>query len=906
MSIKNLDVLFNPQRIAVIGATDDNQMVGYHIFKNLINNGFNGIVHPVNPILRGVQGVEAYPSIGDIPHPIDLAMVAGTSENLLNVLSECGKKGVKSIVVLAPDQNRMKDAHLIEKYINKMPSVHGCRVLGPNSMGFVRPSKKLNASLYPEMPKKGNIAFISQSGIFPTAFLQHAIRKNVGFSYFISLGYKLDINISDLIDYLGSDYRTRAIFLHLESINNGRRFVTAIRSYAKTKPIVVVRPNKSDLHPLFSLTHSGYLAAEDLVYDAVFKRAGSLKVNNMVDLLYMVETIAKQNRPKGKRLLVVSNSTAPSAMAVDILQRMGGSLAELSRETLEIISSSLSTTHDFQNPLHLHTDARSPEYKAVVETCLKDKNVDGLLVICIPFPGVDMRMVAESIITAVKDNTQTPIFVSWCGEETATAAIEYLNNKGIPTYYTPEQAVKSFMYMYRYDYNLRLLQETPEVIVKNFSPDLESSERIIRDCMEHNRYMLHADEANAILGKYGIPVLETIRVSSTQDALQAAQRIGYPVVMKIDSVNVRNTFQKGGVLVNLHNEDAVLHAFDALERQLVGFEDEEGRVLVQPMVFTVGYQLAIGAKKSRNFGTIILFGLGGEYLRAEKDYTIGLPPLNQTLARRMMEETKIYQYFQTIPSYQNALRQLEEVLVRFSQLIIDLPQIGEIDLNPILLTENEGLIILDADIRLDSRLPKKYKWVKGDLCPLHLSISPYPFRYERIMTLKDGTLIQIRPVRGEDEPALNTFFSSLSDDSVYFRFGQHRINMPHESLARFCQVDYDRDIAFLAFARVKENVIIGDVRLNRFADLEKAELSFVVADEWQSRGIGSVLMEYCITTAKEIGVKTLLMEILRENQKMIRFGQKYGFHRIPGGGDDDMIEVILEIGGENALRPGKA
>jgi acetyltransferase len=325
------------------------------------------------------------------------------------------------------------------------------------------------------------------------------------------------------------------------------------------------------------------------------------------------------------------------------------------------------------------------------------------------------------------------------------------------------------------------------------------------------------------------------------------------------------------------------------------------------MVFTVGYQLAIGAKKSRNFGTVILFGLGGEYLRAEKDYTIGLPPLNQTLARRMMEETKIYQYFQTIPSYENALRHLEEALVRFSQLIIDLPQIGEIDLNPILLTEKEGLIILDADIRLDSHLPKEYKWVKGDLCPLHLSIPPYPFRYERIMALKDGTRIQIRPVRGEDEPALNAFFSSLSDESVYFRFGQHRINMPHESLARFCQVDYDRDIAFLAFSQEKENAIIGDVRLNRFADLEKAELSFIVADEWQGRGIGSVLMEYCITTAKEIGCKTLLMEILKENQKMIRLGQKYGFRRISGsGGDDDMMEVVLEISGESVLVHGKA
>ncbi len=907
MSIKNLDALFNPKRIAVVGATDDNQAVGYHIFKNLIGKGFDGIVHPVSPNAKGVQGVEAYPRIGDIPHLVDLAMVAGNPENLRDVLNDCGKKGVKGIVILAPDyHHRVQNADLISEYITKMPSLHGCRVLGPNSMGFVRPGKRINASLYPEMPQKGNIAFVSQSGIFPTAFLQHAIRKKVGFSYFISLGRKLDINFSDLIDYLGGDRGTRAIFLHVESINNGRRFMTAIRSFAKTKPVVVVRPGRSDLHPLFSQTHSGYLAAEDMVYDAVFKRAGSLRVNNMVDLLYMAETIAKQNRPKGKKLMIISNSTAPSTMAIDYLKKMGGELAEPNLESLQAVCADLPVKCEPQNPLYLAADAHCGDYKVVIGACLKDKDVDGVLLICIPFPGIDLKLVAESIVSAVKNNVHIPIFVSWCGEEVAITAIEYLNSQGIPTFYTPEQAVKSFMYMYQYDYNLRLHQETPEMIVKDFYPNLKGAEKIIRDCMEDGRYMLHADEGNSILDMYGIPVLETIRVSSPREALVAAGRLGYPVVMKIDSVEVRNTFQKGGALINLRDEDEVLHAYSTLEEKIAGFEDKEACVLVQPMVLSVGYQLAFGAKKSQNFGTMILFGLGGEYLRGEKDYAIGLPPLNQTLARRMMEETKIYQYFQTIPSLQTALRHLEETLVRFSQLLIDLPQIGEIDINPLLLTENEGLIILDVDIRLDGRLPKEYKWSKGDLCPLHLSIPPYPFRYEQTISLRDGTTIQVRPVRGEDEPALETFFSSLSAETVYFRFGQRRINMPHEALARFCQVDYDRDIAFLAFADDRENSVIGDVRLNRFADLEYAELSFVVSDNWQGKGIGSVLMEYCIKAAKEIGVKTLWMEILKENSRMIRFGQKYGFQRIPGGDEADMVEVALEIKSESVPLPEKS
>lgn len=897
MSIKHLEALFNPQRIAVVGASEDDQSVGYHIFKNLIGKGFKGIVHPVNPGADGVQGVEAYPSIGGIPFSIDLALVTSPPEKLLSVLEECGQKGVKGIVILAPDyQNRRMNAPLLSEYIQKMSSSYGCRILGPNSMGFVRPSRKLNASLYPEMPQEGNIAFISQSGIFPTAFLQHAIRKRVGFSYFISLGLKRDINIADLIDFLGADTSTRAIFLHVDSINNGRRFMTAIRSFAKSKPVVVVKPGKTEAHPMFSMTHSGYLATEDFVYEAAFKRAGSLRVDNMVDLLYMVETIAKQKRPRGKRLLIVSNSVTPSTMAVDLLKRMGGQLAEPSEETRKTIKEMCFVEKEGSNPIHLHADVPAVEYKNVLQTCLKDNNVDGVLVICIPFPGVDIKSVAEVIVDMAKTKARVPIFVSWCGEETALAAIGYCNNQGVPTYYTPEQAIKSFMYMYQYDYNLQLLQETPEIIVKDFSVDLGSAERIIHASMEQDRLMLHADEANALLGMYGIPVLETIRINSAQEAAMACRRFGFPVVMKIDSVQVRNKFQKGGVFVNLKNEQEARSAYDALKSRIDSFQDLEARVLVQPMVFTVGYHLAIGAKKSRNFGTVILFGLGGEYLRAEKDYSIGLPPLNQTLARRMMEETKIYQYFQTVPSYQSTLRQLEEILVRFSQLIIDLPQIGEIDINPCLLTEKDGLIILDVDIRLDGRLPKEYRWTKGDLCPLHLSIPPYPFRYERKVLLRDGTEIQIRPVRGEDEPALRFFFESLSSTSVYFRFGQHRMDISHETLARFCQVDYDRDIAFLAFDPMEDS-IIGDVRLNRFSDLETAELSFVVGDRWQGRGVGNVLMEYCLAVAKEIGVKTLWMEILKDNPRMLRFGQKYGFRNDPSidDEDEDMLEVVLDL-----------
>lgn len=834
MSIKNLDILFNPQRIAVVGASDDAQSVGYHIFKNLIGKGFKGIVHPVNSSVSGVQGIEAYRTVSDIPHPIDLVMVSSQPENLKSVLQDCGKKRVKGIVMLTPDYKyTAQNPHSISEQIKQLSVSDGCRVLGSNSLGFLKPGNNLNASLYPKTVLKGNIALISESGIFSTAFLEHAIRKKIGFSYFISLGSKLDINFADTIDFLAGDVNTRALFLYIETINNGQRFMTSIRNFARNKPIVVVKPGNFDVFSIESIHRSNLFLEEDLIYDAVFKRAGSLRVNSIGDLLCMVDSIAKQCRPKGKRLLIISNSSAPSKIAIDTLHGMNGILAEPSQDTIKRISDSLPIKQELRNPLYLMADASATDYQVAIESCLRDNGVDGVLIICIPFPGIDLKKIAEAIVSAAKINRQIPLFSTWFGEDTASAELDFLNNNGIPTYFTTEQAVKSFMYMYQYDYNLKLLRETPETLLKDFSPDLNTAEGIIRNSIAKKRFFLNADEAKEILKAYGIPVIETVRGDSE------------------------------GVGIDRHTRH--------------------------------GYEILIGARKTKSFGTVILFGLGGGYLIAEKDFSIGLPPLNQTLARRMMEETKIYRYLQVNADYQRALRSLEEMLVRFSQLIIDLPLIGEIEMNPILLAEDIG-IVSDVLIKIDTELPKEYRWRKGDLCPLHLSIPPYPFKFEKTTVIKDGTPILIRPIRAEDEPPLRSFFEMLSAKSVFYRFGSRRINMPHENLARLCQVDYDRDLAFLAvFQDEKKEEILGDVRLNKFADLDSAELSFVVADQWQGKGIGSTLMEYCIKVAREIGIKTLLMEIMKNNHKMIDFGLKYKFERMPSLREDDMEEMLLDL-----------
>jgi acetyltransferase len=895
MSLKNLNILFNPQRIAVIGASEDERSIGYHIFRNLIGKGFKGIVHPVNPTMRGVQGVEAYRTITDIPHPIDLALLAEGPENLQTILKECGQKGVKGVTILAPDYTwRVKQPSVIDEQIKKLSAFYGCRVLGPNSLGFLRPAINLNASLYPEIPQKGNIAFISEGGIFATTFLEHAISKKVGFSYFISLGSKLDINIADTIDFLGGDGETRAIFLFLQTINNGRRFMAAVRNFARSKPVVVVKPGKSDLYTLLPISEADPLIAEDLVHEAVFKRAGCLRVNSIVDLLSMVETIAKQNRPKGKRLMIIANCLAPAEMAMDVLKGMGGVLAIPSSKTLDTISAGLAIRRELQNPLYLLADAQAADYQVAIETCLQDEAIDGIMVNCIPFPGIDVQKIARTIVAAAKRYPAVPLFSTWFGEETAFDHLEIFNNEGIPAYYNPEQAVKSFMYMYRYDYNLKLLQETPEIIIKDFSPKLETAKNIIGGCLEEGRATLHADEAGNIIKSFGIPTIDTIRVGDAEEAVHASRSIGYPVVLKIDSEKGAERKGETKVLVHLKDDDEVRRAFARLRDLACSRNDPDTLIIVQSMVIQRGYELMIGAKKSMSFGSIISFGLGGKNFFAEGDFAIGLPPLNQTLARRMMEETKIYLYLQKLDSLQGGLRSLEEILVRFSQLVIDLPQLGSIEINPLIMTDDE-CVVRDVTMRIDKSLPKEYRWTQGDLCPLHLSIPPYPFKYEKDAVLKDGTMIHIRPIRGEDEPALRRFFETLSKESVFFRFGQQRINMPHDHLARFCQVDYDRDLAFLAVVGEAEETIIGDVRLNRFADLESAELSFIVADLWQGKGIGSILMDFCIGVAKEIGLKTLLMEIMKINTRMIHFGYKYNFERLPGIKEDDMEELQLDI-----------
>jgi acetyltransferase len=898
VSVKNLDFFFNPKRIAVIGASEDKSLIGYFVFKNLLGKGFKGAVYPVNPDFESVQGVEAYAKITDISREIDLAIISLCPKNLPavlpGVLEECGAKGVKGVVLMCFDfKTRVENAPALQAKISQISGKYGFRILGPDSLGFIKPGKNLNASLFPKIPPKGTIALIAQSTTLSTAMLDWAVSKNIGFSYFISVGTKVDIKFSDLIDFLGVDPETRAIILYIESIKNGRKFMTAVRSFSSSKPIMVIKSGKFEASQVVSLTHSGFMAGEDKVYDAAFKRAGAIRVDETLDLFYLAESLSKQRRPKGNRLAIVANSGAPSVLAVDTLMKFDGELAELSRVTVETLQARFPIFKFMSNPVDLLIEASPEDFELAVKTCLKDKEVDGVLVIYTPSYATNPLEIAEAVVTAARDYPYKPVFTTWMGEDQVLEAREFLSNKGIPTFVSTEQAVKSFIYMYRYDYNLRLLLETPEVILKDFEPDEYKAEEVIRKAAEDKRLILNFHEVEEIFRHYGLPVISTHKAAGEEEAVAISDVIGYPVVLKIDSQKIIHKLEQGGVILNLRDQAAVRKAFRQLNQLATFLKDPNAQIIIQPMVLKQGYELVIGAKKDPTFGSVIVFGTGGELLEAIEDYSIGMPPLNQALARRMMQETKIFRYLQKNKHYENTLKYLEEILVRFSHLIIHFPHIKEIDINPFFITEKEGFV-LDASILLEADVLDGFVPVRGDFCPPHLSICPYPDQYIDIFKLRDGPGVVIRPIRPEDEPMMDELLRTSSENTLMMRFFRKLTDMSHEELTRYCHVDYDREMSFVGVIREGDREkIIAEVRISRLPDLESAEMAIVVGDQWQGQGVGKALCLHGIKIAKDTGIKKMFMEILLMNARMLYRAEKMGFNKVSS--DDDSAKVLLEL-----------
>jgi len=873
-----LDKIFNPKTVAVIGASDEEGSVGYALMKNFLESGYEGKVYPVNIRKPEILGLKAYKTVGEIPEPIDLAVIATPAKTVPEVVEQCGKAGIKGVIIISAGFKEIgPEGKALEDKIVEIKKKYGLRIIGPNCLGIIRPSFNLNATFIDKMPKPGNIAFVSQSGALGAAILDWAIYENIGFSNFVSVGSMIDVDFGDLIDYFGTDPKTHSILMYIEGITNARKFMSAARHFARTKPIIVVKAGKFTESAKAAASHTGSLTGEDDIYDAAFKRAGIVRVEEIADLFNCAEVLGMQPLPKGSNLAIITNAGGPGVMATDALIAKGGKLAKLSPKTMEKLDKVLPPYWSKGNPIDILGDAKADRYKTVFEACLEDENIDGILIIYTAQAVAEPVEIAKSIVEVCKSRRyqNKTLLTSFMGHSAVEEANRILNENGIPTYSTPEQAVKTYLYMYQYKRNLELLYETPEELSIDVSPPKRPIFIIMKNAAMENRELLTEDESKKLLEYYGFPVVKTYVAKTADEAVTLARQIGFPVVLKVLSPHITHKTDAGGVVLDINSEAEVIEAFEQIIKNVRNYNPKAEilGVTVQPMIKKKGYEVILGAKTDPLFGPVILFGMGGIGVELFRDFSIGLPPLNQTLARRLLEETKVYQL---LKGYRNVppanIKLLEEIIVRFSQMLIDFPQIKEVDINPLLINEKEAYA-LDARIVINKELVFK------KLEPhQHLVISPYPKKYETLWKLKDGRTVLLRPIKPEDEPLWLEMFQNFSEESIRYRFFQIIKDTPHEVRVRYCNIDYDREIAIVAELNEEgRRKILGVVRVSLEPDRKAGEIAFIVADPWQGLGLGTKMVDYTIEVCKDMGVETLYAIMLADNHRAINLTKKMGF-----------------------------
>lgn len=878
MVTQDLDRLFNPQSIAVVGASDKTGSVGYALMRNLTELGYEGTIYPVNIRKPEIFGLKAYQTVSQLPKTVDLAVIATPAKTVPEILEQCGKAGIIGIIIISAGfKESGSEGKALEDRVLEIKKKYNLRIIGPNCLGVIRPSINLNATFAMKKAKAGNIAFISQSGALGTAILDLAVHENIGFSNFVSLGSTIDVDFGDLIDYFGDDPETKSILMYVEGIRDAREFMSAARHFARAKPIVVAKAGKYDESAKAAASHTGLLTGEDMVYDAAFKRAGIVRVEEIADLFNIAEVLGMQPLPKGPNLAVITNAGGPGIMTTDALIARGGKLAELSKKTMERLNSVLPAYWSRRNPIDILGDAKAERYKVVVEECFKDENVDGLLIIYTPQGLIDPTEIARSIVE-LHSREWTPrktLLTTFMGYEEVEEANQIFSKNNIPTFTTPEQAVRTYMYMYQYKHNVELLYETPEEVLAESVPSKRPLLVIMENAAREDRDILTEIEAKQFLEYYNIPIVKTLRAGTADEAATLASQIGYPVVLKILSPQIVHKTDAGGVVLDINSEAELREAFDRILQKAREYDPEaeiQG-VTISPMIKKQGYEVILGAKADPIFGPVILFGIGGIGVELFGDVAIGLPPLNRTLARRIMEETKIYQI---LKGYRNMppanLRLLEETMVKFSQMLVDFPQLKEVDINPLFINDKEAFA-LDARVIID------LKGVLGEVEPYkQLVISPYPKKYEAVWNIRDGRPVLLRPIKPEDELLWLDMFHGLSDQSLRHRFFEIIKGTPLEIRVRYCNIDYDREIGIVAeLYEDGHRNIIGYTRIILNPDRKSAEIAFVVADQWQSQGLGSKMVDYAIEICEDKKLETIHGIMLPDNDRAIRLLKKMGF-----------------------------
>ena len=886
MSQYNLERIFKPHKVAVIGASEKAGSIGNALMKNLLEGGYPGTLLPVNPKYKTVYGLPTAQSICHLEPGVDLAIIATPIHTVPNIVKECVQNKVAGAIVISAGGKEIgEEGRKIEEQIRSTAYNGGLRIIGPNCLGIIRPAGRLNASFASEMPDAGDLAFVSQSGAICTAILDLAFKEHIGFSHFVSIGSMLDVDFGDLIDYLGNDPSTKSILLYIESLTNVRKFMSAARAVSRIKPIIVLKAGRSSAGAKAAASHTGAMAGEDAVYDAAFKRAGIVRVDTIQDLFDCAELLAKQSPPKGPRLAIITNAGGPGVMAADALAGKGIEPAPLDPETIKRLDEFLPPFWSRGNPVDILGDASPERFRKTLEVCLDTKDIDAICVILTPQALTSPQEVAETLVETMKGR-KYPIFACWMGGKSIEGALSILNKAGIPTYNTPERAIQAFLYTLEYSRNLQSLLEIPPKLSMDITVDYERAKELIAGA-GIDQFMKEA-EAHSLLKAYGLPVMETKTARTEEEAITLSQNMGYPLAMKLLSPDITHKTEAGGVILNLLSKADVLRAFRVIMESAHRYKPSaliEG-VTLQPFISNPDYEILLGAKRDPNFGPVIAFGTGGIFTEILHDRALGLPPLNRLLARRLMQGTRAWKLLQ---GYRNRppadMELLEEIIIRLSQLLIDLPEIAELDMNPILI-KNGKPVIVDARILLSpSELPS----------PLHLVISPYPAEYETCLVTEEGLKLFLRPVKPEDTPLFKSFFKVLSPSTIYNRFFRYVEELTPEMLARFTQIDYDREIALVALeADATTEQILKVARIIGDPDGKRGEFAVVVGDPWHGKGIGSTLLERCLAIAQRRGFKQVHGIVLKENKSMLALGKKLGFQIKPRA-DGKEYELVISF-----------
>jgi acetyltransferase len=890
----SLKTFFKPQSVALIGATEKAGSVGRTILSNLISSPFGGTVYPVNPRRPSVLGIQSHPNVASIPEQVDLAIIVTPPKSIPGIIEECGEAGVPTAVVISAGFKEVgPEGAQLELDLVAKAREYGMRVIGPNCLGVMSPMSGLNATFAAGMANKGRVSFIGQSGALITAILDWSLREGAGFSSIVSLGSMADVGWGDLIDYLGDDPDTDAIVLYMETVGDARAFLSAAREVALQKPIIVMKPGRSEEASRAAASHTGSMTGSDEVLDTAFRRSGILRADRISDLFYFAEILGKQPLPKGPRLTVLTNAGGPGVVATDALIRSGGKLAPVSDETIAKLDEVLPPTWSRANPIDIIGDAPPDRYAAALDIMAKDPDSDGLLVILTPQAMTDPTKTAREIIPYTAD-AEKPIMASWMGGSDVEAGERLLGEAGIATFPYPDSAAHMFTELVAYSENLKSLYETPGLTpdwVRR--PQRSRAKELIAQARADGRTTLSEPESKELLDAYGIPVAETRTAATVEEAVVAADDIGYPVVVKLVSHTITHKSDVGGVRLDLADEAAVREAFSGIEENVLRdfkTSDFEG-VSVQPMIDRDGYELILGSSIDPQFGPVLLFGLGGTLVEVFKDSSLGLPPLTATLARRMMERTKIYAALKGVRGKGSVdMAALEQLLVRFSELVVEQPSIAELDINP-LLASPERLLALDARVILhpsniaDADLPRT-------------AIRPYPRQYVKSWQSLGGRDCVIRPIRPEDESLVVDFHSRLSDESVYQRYFTklgYEQRVAHERMVRVCFTDYDREIALVAEQIDPETSsvrIAGISRLIRLHNSNDAEFSLVICDECQGQGLGTEMIRRTIEVARAEGIERIVAEVFATNSGMLHICQELGL-TITADEDGETVQAEL-------------